>query len=110
MADNYRLTNKTLMGVTSAGSNSARLQASEAERKAAEALAKAEEALKTISEVIKSTELLDQIADLSEKLNAEIARSIAQDNTHTETIKQLETPFEFIDSGEINIWPEEEND
>ena len=108
MADNYRLTNKTLMGVTSAGSNSARLQASEAERKAAEALIKAEEALKAVADVTDSTELLAKIKELTDRLEAEIERSTSCDEEHSEEINNLANPFEFIDSEEINIWPEEE--
>ncbi len=109
MADNYRLTKTTLTGVTNTGNNSARIYASEAERKATEALAKAEEALKAVEGVTDSTELLLQIKDLRDRLNAEIARSTSRDNKHSADINDLKNPFEFIDSTEINIWPEEEN-
>lgn len=82
--NNYRLTKNTVMGVANSGSNSARIYASEAEKKALEALAKAEEALK-------ATEGLDnsKIVELEERLTNEIKRSTAQDNQHTEQIKNI---------------------
>lgn len=109
MADNYRLTKTTITGVTNTGNNSARIYASEAERKATEALIKAEEALKAVADVTDSTELLAKIKELTDRLEAEIERSTSRDDKHSEEINNLANPFEFIDSEEINIWPEEEN-
>ena len=109
MADNYRFTKTTVTGVTNTGNNSARIFASEAEKKATEALLKAEEALKAVANGTGSAELLAKIKDLTDRLEAEIARSTLRDDEHSGEISNLVDSLEVVDSEEINIWSEEEN-